>query len=237
MYSGKELTSLADSDPGIISWNVAMRAVVQDSLFPVMAAVCGPGEVSYFAQISGVYDLVNTRLPVIYPRFSATIIEKKISRIIEKFKSMDDLAGNSREEILKKSLKDSIGVDDLADGLEKKFEGVIENFEKEVSCAGISTGSSFDRIKRNIRKEVQVLKGKIYSELKKKDQWTGDALDKFYINLFPEGGLQERQINFFYYANKYGIGIMEGLYDSFKPFDFKHKLLYLSQDGKNEKNG
>ncbi len=82
-----------------------------------------------------------------------------------------------------------------------------------------------------------MLKGKIYSELKKKDQWIKDTLDRFYINLFPEGGLQERQINFFYYANKYGIGILEGLYDSFKPFDFEHKLLYLNQDCNNEKNG
>lgn len=237
IFSGKELISLADSDPGLISWNVAMRPVVQDRIFPVMATVCGPGEVSYFAQISGVYDLTDTRLPVIYPRFSATIIEKKISRIIERFESMDELAGTSREEILKKSLKDSISVDDLADSLEKKLEGVLKNFEKEVSCAGISTGSSFDRIKRNIKKEVQVLKGKIYSELKKKDQWARDALDRFYLNLFPDGRLQEREINFFYYANRYGIGIMEGLYDSFKPFDFEHKLLYLNQDGKNEKNG
>ena len=238
IYSGKELTSMADSDPGLISWNVAMRPVVQDSLFPVMATVCGPGEISYFAQISGVYDLMDIRLPVIYPRFSATIIEKKISRIIKRFESMDDLAGISREQALKKSMKDSINirVDNLADDLEKKLEGVLENFEKEISIAGISTGSSFDRIKRNIKKEVQVLKGKIYSELKKENQGIKEALDKFYFNLFPEGGLQERQISFFYYANRYGIGIMEGLYDSFKPFDFEHKLLYLNQDGKNEKN-
>jgi uncharacterized protein YllA (UPF0747 family) len=80
-----------------------------------------------------------------------------------------------------------------------------------------------------------VLKGKIYSELKKENQWLENALNRFYLNLFPGGGLQEREVNFFYYANKYGTGIIDGLYDSFDPFDFKHKFLFFNQDGKNGK--
>jgi len=62
-----------------------------------------------------------------------------------------------------------------------------------------------------------------------------NALNRFYLSLFPGEGLQEREVNLFYYANKYGIGIVDGLYDSFDPFDFKHKLLFLNQVGKNEK--
>ncbi|MCJ7666041.1 MAG: bacillithiol biosynthesis cysteine-adding enzyme BshC, partial [Actinobacteria bacterium] len=238
IYLEKELTAVAGKDPGLISWNVIMRPVIQDTLFPVIATVCGPGEVSYFAQISGVYGLMDIKLPVIYPRFSGTIIEKNISRIIKRFGSIDDLAGITREQAIKRSLDESssIRLEGLAGGLEKELEGVLESFEKRVSCAGIRAGSSFDRIKRNIRKEVRVLVGKIYSELKKESKWVEGALDRFYLNLFPEGGLQERQINFFHYANKYGIGIMEALYGSFNPFEFEHKLLYLSQDGKDEEN-
>ena len=75
------LIKISEDDPGFISWNVIMRPVIQDTIFPVLATVCGPGEVSYFAQISGVYDLMDVKLPVIYPRFSATIIEKNIGKI------------------------------------------------------------------------------------------------------------------------------------------------------------
>ena len=239
IYSKKELIGVYGDDPGLFSWNVVMRPVIQDTLFPVLATVCGPGEVSYFAQISGVYGLMDVRLPVIYPRFSATIIERNIEKIINKFKSIDKLLETNREQAIKRSLDDSgeISVEDLAGDLEKKLEGVIKDFEKEVSRTNLSVGNSSDRIKRNIKKEVSVLKGKIYSELKKRNQWLEDALNRFYLSLFPGEGLQEREVNFFYYANKYGIGIIDGLYDSFSPFDFQHKLLFLNQDGKNGKNG
>jgi uncharacterized protein YllA (UPF0747 family) len=116
-----------------------------------------------------------------------------------------------------------------------KLEVAVEDFEKEVSQTGLSIGNSSDRIKRNIKKEVGVLKGKIFSELKKENQWLINALGKFDLNMFPGGGLQEREVNFFYYANKYGIGVIDRLYDSLDPFDFEHKLLFLNRDGKNGK--
>ena len=237
IYSKKELISRSVGDPGFFSWNVIMRPVIQDTLFPVLATVCGPGEVSYFAQISGVYDLMDVRLPIIYPRFSATIIERNIEKIINKFRSIDNLLETNREQAIKRSLDDSgnASIEDLVGDLGKKLESVIEDFEKEVSHAGLNAGNSSDRIKRNIKKEVSVLKGKIYSELKKRNQWLENALNRFYLNLFPGEGLQEREVNLFYYANKYGIGIVDGLYDSFDPFDFKHKFLFFNQDGKNGK--
>ena len=238
IYSEKELISKSGNDPGLLSWNVIMRPVIQDTLFPVLATVCGPGEVSYYAQISGVYDLMDVRLPIIYPRFSATIIERNIGKIINKFKGIDKLLETNREQAIKLSLNNcgNISIEDLAGDLEKKLENVIEDFEKGVSRASLNIGNSSDRIKRNIKKEVSVLKGKIYSELKKRNQWLEDALNRFYLNLFPGEGLQEREVNFSYYANKYGIGIIDGLYDSFSPFDFKHKLLLLNRDsGKNGK--
>jgi len=237
IYSKEELICRSGEDPGLFSWNVIMRPVIQDTLFPVLATVCGPGEVSYFAQISGVYDLMDVRLPIIYPRFSATIIEKNIEKIINKFRSIDNLLETNREQAIKRSLDDSgnASIEDLVEDLEKKLGSVIEDFEKEVSHAGLNAGNSSDRIKRNIKKEVSILKGKIYSELKKRNQWLENALSRFYLNLFPGEGLQEREVNLFYYANKYGIGIVDGLYDSFDPFDFKHKLLFLNQVGKNEK--
>jgi len=237
IYSKKELISKSGEDPGLFSWNVVMRPVIQDTIFPVLATVCGPGEISYYAQVSGVYDLMDVKLPIIYPRFSATIIERNTEKIINKFKGIDKLLETNREQAIKRSLDDSgeISIEDLVGDLEKKLEGAIEDFEKDVSQASLNIGNSSDRIKRNIKKEISVLKGKIYSELKKRNQWLEDALSRFYLNVFPGEGLQEREVNLFYYANKYGIGIIDGLYDSFSPFDFEHKLLFLYQDGKNGK--
>ena len=66
-YSREELLELAETGPLAVSWNVVLRPLVQDSLFPVAATVCGPGEVSYFAQLGEVYKYLGIELPVIYP--------------------------------------------------------------------------------------------------------------------------------------------------------------------------
>ncbi len=228
-YSRRELISISEEDPGFFSWNVIMRPVIKDTLFPVLATVCGPGEISYFAQISGVYDLMDVRLPVIYPRSSATIIEKSMEKIIKKFDSIDVILETDSEQLIKRSLNNNgdISIEEMVGDLGMNLERTVEDFEKEVSRTGLIIGNSSDRIKRNIKKEVGVLKGKIFSGLKKENQWLIDALSRFCLNLFPGGELQEREVNFFYYANRYGIGIMDRLYDSLDPFDFEHKLLFL----------
>ena len=61
-----------------ISLNVILRPIFQDMILPVLAVICGPGEVSYYAQLKKVYEMLGHKTGIIYPRFSATIIEGKI---------------------------------------------------------------------------------------------------------------------------------------------------------------
>ncbi len=69
-----ELTSMIHSEPGCFSPNVLLRPIFQDSLFPNLAYVAGPGELAYFAQIKGVYRLFGIPMPVVFPRQGATLV-------------------------------------------------------------------------------------------------------------------------------------------------------------------
>ena len=235
-YNREELLELAKSDPSAISWNVVLRPLIQDSLFPVAATVCGPGEVSYFAQFAEVYKYMGIELPVIYPRYSATIIESRIEKILEKPDMADMILSQGQSDAVRSVLRRE-GVEKterLLEGLQEDINKKIEITESKIKIIGIDPENAFDRIKRNINKELKILSKKLYSKLKKQNQHIIDDIDRVHLNIFPNGNIQERMINIFYYLNKYGIDMIRGLYYSFEPLERGHRFLYFKRGEKNE---
>ena len=79
-----ELGERTRSAPETLSWNVTLRSLVQDRLLPNVATVGGPGEISYHAQLVGVYELLGVGLPVPVPRFEATLVPAGVRRLAER---------------------------------------------------------------------------------------------------------------------------------------------------------
>src|SRR4029077_14329433 len=52
--------------------SVALRAVVQDGVFPTVAMACGPGELAYLMQLKEVFAAVGVRAAAPALRFGAT---------------------------------------------------------------------------------------------------------------------------------------------------------------------
>ncbi len=228
-YSEKELWDLIKKNHNDISLNVVLRPLFQDRFLPVLCSVCGPGEVSYFAQLKPVYDLAAVKMPIIYPRFSATVIEKKIEKLIEGLEIKNSELELNKEEIIKKVIERNLKIDvtklitDFENDIQKKLKG----FEESISDYRMNISSSFDRIKRNIKKEIKVLNKKLYSEYKRQNEFIVKSIDKIYSNIFPNGNLQEREINIISYLNKYSFNFINELYNAVKPMDFSHKFLKI----------
>ncbi len=66
------LAERARTAPGTLSPNVLLRPLVQDTVFPNVATIAGPGEVAYHAQLAGAYARLGVGMPVLFPRFEAT---------------------------------------------------------------------------------------------------------------------------------------------------------------------
>ena len=67
-----------------LSCSVMFRPIVQDFLLPTVAYVAGPAEISYFAQLTELYNCLEVTMPVIWPRASMTLVEPHIGRLLEK---------------------------------------------------------------------------------------------------------------------------------------------------------
>jgi bacillithiol biosynthesis cysteine-adding enzyme BshC len=80
-----ELKELARNSPQRLSPNATLRNVVQDYLLPTAVYFGGAAEIAYSAQNAEVYRILNRPVTPMLPRASATIIEPRVRRTLDKY--------------------------------------------------------------------------------------------------------------------------------------------------------
>jgi bacillithiol biosynthesis cysteine-adding enzyme BshC len=228
-FTFEELNSLIESEPEKFSSNVLLRPICQDYLLPTAFYIGGPSEIAYFAQVMPLYDIYKIKAPVIYPRSSASIVERNISSVLEKFglkineifadpekikdKVIAKLTEESLEEVFSKA---SYEVELIYDKLQEK----LFEIDKTMSEAG-------NKYKQNSLNSLSQLKVKAIEAQKKKYEISLRQIDKITMNLYPNKNLQEREINFIYYANRYGPDVINSIYEELEINTFEHQIIYL----------
>ncbi|MCX5757200.1 MAG: bacillithiol biosynthesis BshC, partial [Candidatus Hydrogenedentes bacterium] len=81
VFTPDEMLSIAASEPGRFSSNVALRCLVQQRLFPVVAYVAGPGELAYWGQFKPLFEAFGLEMPVIYPRARCLLSTVKLNQL------------------------------------------------------------------------------------------------------------------------------------------------------------
>jgi uncharacterized protein YllA (UPF0747 family) len=206
-----------------------LRPICQDYILPTAFYVGGPSEIAYFAQVMPLYGIYNIAVPVIYPRSSLTVMEKNVSSLLEKYnlnihdvfintnklkdRVLSDISENSLDDIFEKTKTDiDLSMDLLK---EKLFE-----FDKTVS-------DSSTKYRQKIISYVDELRTKANDAQKKKYETTLRQLDKLSAALYPNNNLQEREINFIYFAHKYGLNIIDKFYEELEINKFEHQVMEL----------
>ena len=229
-WTTDELADVIGNMPEKFSPNVFLRPLIQDKLLPVASYVAGPGEVAYYAQMKTFYHQFGMQMPIITPRYSATLVESGIERIIQKLPfTIPDYS--KRIEDLESDFIDQIDTPDV-----EKLFGMWQNQVKEDSKHHVNHISDIDpTLKKSAEKSISIffneldrLKGKVYKSLKDSEETQINRIEKIKQNLFPNRNLQEREIAFIYFMNKYGVDIWDKLLDELT--DEKpdcHKIIYL----------
>lgn len=224
-----ELLNLLYFDPSSFSPNVLLRPICQDYLLPTAAYVGGSSEISYFAQVMPNYKFFDVVSPIIFPRSSATIIESHLLSIFEKYNlSLTDFYFDKN--IL----------------IEKIVEIVSEfNFDELFSKSGVEISTTLNKLKENllsvdnslakpieksimrIEQTLSTLKIKSKSAEERKHKTVIAQLQKVRDAVYPNENLQEREISFFYFANKYGLDIIKWIINELKTNTIEHQIIEL----------
>ncbi len=228
-FSFDDILNQIEFTPERFSPNVLLRPICQDYLFSTGFYIGGPGEISYFAQINPLYEIYEIEEPFIYPRASATIVEQGVNQVLNKHSFTYTDIFSDEEELIKRIVKASseINLEDLFAKSSEEINKVLEDISGKLTSIDKTLGDLSEKSKQRIDQTFELLKNKASEAEKRKYDTSIRQLTKVRNILFPNGSLQEREINFIYFVNKYGIDFMKWLYNELEITKFEHQILEL----------
>ena len=228
-FNQEQLLELLENEPDKFSPNVLLRPICQDFLFPTAFYVAGPSEISYFAQIKQLYDIYDIQQPIIYPRSSVTLLENSIANSLEKYSvSINDIFIDI--ESIKKKIVNSVeenSVDEMFTDINNQIELSFDQLKEKLIDLDKTIADSSNRYRDKIINSISELKSKAEKAQQKKYEVTLRQVDRAAIHLFPNSNLQEREINFVYYTNKYGGDFIRKIFDEIQINKFEHQVIKI----------
>jgi len=217
------------STPEQFSPSVLLRPVVQDYLLPTLAYTGGAAETAYFSQAGAVYETLLGRVTPIVPRFSATIVEPKMQRLLERHGiSLTDVFNGPA------ALRQQIGAHSLPGDLQAAFETAKQSMAMNLDAIR----EKLEKLDRTLIDAAQTAISKMQHQLEKlqtqaaraealKGELVGRHADTLSHALYPNKGLQERGISGVYFLARYGSELLHQLYEAIQPDCHDHQILEL----------
>jgi bacillithiol biosynthesis cysteine-adding enzyme BshC len=226
----KELvTEAARNAPELFSSNVVLRPICQDWLLPTLAYVGGPAEVAYFAQLKPLYEAVNIPCPIIYPRASATIMEEKAEKVLERFSVslLDLLTDVERVKEKVAGQVAQLNLDEVFGGTFLTVQESLEAMKSALRDIDPTLVGALENVSKKTVANIEGLKEKTVAAQKRQHEVSLRQIDKAASIVFPQSSFQERELNVVYFLNKYGMEFLRWLYGELKIDLFKHQVIRL----------
>lgn len=226
-----DLIKEIESSPEKFSPNVFLRPVLQDVLLPTLGYVGGPGEISYYGQMKQMYKEFDMRMPVIFPRLSATFIEPAINRIMGELPFELHHYGQRIEDLESQFVKQrgEADIESIFSEWRQKVEEISQKPVGQIAEIDPTLEKAADKAATLFQNELDRLKGKVYRSVKDHEQTQLNRIRRIQNHLFPGRTLQERSLAGIYFMNKYDIDIWDRLLEALDKDDnfSEHKLVYL----------
>lgn len=213
-FTTDELVRVVEKDPGSVSPNVFMRPILQDLLLPNIAYVAGPGEVAYYGQMKELYRLLNMKMPVIVPRFSATILEGSVKknfdelpfRLVDYSERIEDLETRYIKE------QEQFDIQGFIDGYINQIEQLAEERAEVVELFDSTLLGTLQKVKSDQLNALEILRSKMTKSARVRLEVQLKRIQKVQLATFPNRNLQERELALIYVLNKYGFDIVDSLF-------------------------
>jgi bacillithiol biosynthesis cysteine-adding enzyme BshC len=227
--SQAELLARISASPELFSPNVLLRPIVEDYLLPTLAYTGGAAETAYFAQAGAVFEALLGRVTPIVPRFSATVVEPKTQRLIERhgITVPDVFAG---PEALRRQLAERGLPEDLQtafDSARKSLDSHLSSVKEKLVKLDRTLVDAAETARSKIEYQLERLQSQAARAEAQKSELVTRHSENLSQALYPDKGLQERAIGGIYFLARYGREFLHQLHDAIQPDCHDHQILEL----------
>ncbi|ELK45042.1 bacillithiol biosynthesis cysteine-adding enzyme BshC [Halobacillus sp. BAB-2008] len=228
--SKEELLHIAEHSPQQLSNNVVTRPLMQESLFPVLAFIGGPGEINYWSALKPAFDAAGLCMPPVFPRLSFTLVDRKTGQSLEKFQITAEHAvrhGVAGEKVNWLAAMSQPPIGRLSEQVKEEIDRVHAPLRQ--ASAGISTdlGQLAEKNLQYILDHIDYMEKRLHQSMENRHQYEMDLFADIDVTLHPSGGLQERVWSILPWVNQHGMELFSRLNRHHLSFEQDHFVVYL----------
>lgn len=193
-----------DAKPGDLSATVLVRPIIECAILPTAAYVAGPAEIAYFAQVSAVADALGARQPVVVPRWSGTVVEPRVERILERYKL--DIVEFSDPHALETRHARALIPNDVQAVVTKLRDGVnaLTSSAKKLVDSPVVSDAVVTGLQRDLARRVERFERRVAAAVKRDGTQELRDIQAARASLYPLGKPQERAVSFVAMLARYG---------------------------------
>jgi len=196
----------------VLAANVLLRPVVERAILPTVGYFGGPGEVAYFAQVGAVAEALGKPAPLVLPRWSATVIEPVIDRMLGRLGMVfDDIKPPHQAERRMGDRAMPAVIRDTLEALRGDVDVRLNTMRDAAEGSALVNASIIEGARHQLKFRIDRLERRYrIAALKSKTEAMRD-LGSVRAALMPENERQERVLNPLPLVARHGESLMEQL--------------------------
>lgn len=196
----------------VLSANVLLRPVVERAILPTVGYFGGPGEISYFAQVGAVAEALGLPVPLVLPRWSATIVEPVIDRMLGRLgMTFDDIKPPHQAERRVGDRAMPPFIRDTLDALRRDVDAKLNALRDSAEGAAMVHASTLEGARHQLKFRIDRLERRYRTSVLKAETAAMRDLGSVRAALMPEGIRQERVLNPLPLVARHGETLLESL--------------------------
>jgi len=196
----------------VLSPNVLLRPVVERAILPTIGYFGGPGEVAYFAQVGAVAEALGVAAPLVLPRWSATIVEPVIDRMLGRLgMTFDDIKPPHQAERRVGDRAMPPFIRDTLEALRTDVDARLNALRDHADGAALVNASAIEGARHQLKFRVDRLERRYRTATLKGQTAAMHDLGSVRAALMPEGQRQERVLNPLPLIARHGEALLDHL--------------------------
>jgi uncharacterized protein YllA (UPF0747 family) len=169
------------------------------------------------------------RLPIIYPRATATLVEERHLKIMEKYQlsliEFFDNPKNVSDKVV--AIVSEVKLDDLFTETIQRINDITNEMKFGLNYVDPTLLGTLETTRSKVESQFLVLKEKAAEAQKRRHETALRQVSKVLNSMYPNGALQERELTIVHYLNKFGLEFPQTLKNELMIDTFDHQILLL----------